>query len=127
MNILGLDYGDVRTGVAYASTEVNIALPVKVIPSHNLLPELKHLIQEYEIEHIVLGLPTNLSSGESQQTTKVQEIGKEIQNMFSGTVEYWDERYTSQLAKRYLDKKQSIDIESARILLEEWLQIKTSV
>jgi len=35
MNILSIDYGDVRIGLAHSSTEHNIALPLKVIQNNN--------------------------------------------------------------------------------------------
>ena len=42
-------------------------------------------------------------------------------------IEEFDERLTSSLAKRYIPRGQSIDIESARILLEEWFNKRLSV
>jgi RNase H-fold protein (predicted Holliday junction resolvase) len=52
----------------------------------------------------------------------VRNFIQELKDKFTLEIEEYDERLTSSLAKRYIPKGQSIDIESARILLEEWLE-----
>lgn len=121
MNTLSIDYGDVRIGLAYGSDSHNIALPLKVIQNDiNLWQSLKSVIQEYEIDYILVGLPLNFQSRDTQQTLKVKDFIQNLKSKFQIQVEECDERLTSVLAKRYLTKGQSVDIESARILLEEW-------
>jgi putative Holliday junction resolvase len=123
MNILSIDYGDVRIGLAHSSTEHNIALPLKVIQNNNKIwDELAKVIQEYTIDYILVGLPLNFQSTDTQQTLKVRNFIQELKSKFQINIEEYDERLTSSLAKRYIPKGQSIDIESARILLEEWLE-----
>ena len=123
MNILSIDYGDVRIGLAHSSTEYNIAFPLKVIHNNSeMWDELDKVIKEYSIDYILVGLPLNFQSTDTQQTLKVRNFIQELKSKFEITVEEYDERLTSSLAKRYIPKGQSIDIESARILLEEWLE-----
>lgn len=122
MNILSIDYGDARIGLAHSSDEHKIALPLKVIQNNNQIwEELNHIIQDYAIGYILVGLPLNFSSEDTQQTLKVRQFIQELKSKFAIKIEEYDERLTSSLAKRYIPKGQSIDIESARILLEEWL------
>ncbi len=122
MNVLSIDYGDVRIGLAHSSIDHKIALPLKVIKNNQALwNELEQVIREYEIDHILVGLPLNFKSTDTQQTLKVRKFIQELKSKFPITVEEYDERLTSSLAKRYIPKGKSIDIESARILLEEWL------
>jgi len=122
MNVLSIDYGDVRIGLANGSTDHNIAFPLKVIQNNKIIwDELEQVIKEYEINYILVGLPLNFKSTDTQQTLKVRQFIQELKSKFSITVEEYDERLTSSLAKRYIPRGQSIDIESARILLEEWL------
>lgn len=121
MNILSIDYGDVRIGLAHGSTEHNIALPLSVIQNDNTLwNTLQNIITEYEIHHILVGLPLNFQSQDTQQTGKVRNFIQILKSHFNGSIEEFDERLTSSLAKRYIPRGQSIDIESARIILEEW-------
>lgn len=123
MNILSIDYGDVRIGLAHGSTEHNIALPLKVVKNTDTVwEELNNIISQYEINHILVGIPLNFQSEDTQQTNKVRNFITELSQQFSGSIEESDERLTSALAKRYIPRGQSIDIESARILLEEWFE-----
>ena len=125
MNVLSIDYGDTRIGLAHGSTQHKIAFPLKVIQNNNKTwEELEKIIREYEIEHILVGLPLNFNSQDTQQTLKVRQFILELKSKFNANIEEYDERLTSSLAKRYIPKGQSIDIESARILLEEWLDKK---
>ncbi|MGA1046600.1 MAG: Holliday junction resolvase RuvX [Minisyncoccia bacterium] len=122
MNVLSIDYGDVRIGLAHGSTTHNIALPLKVIQNNKKIwDELEKVITEYNINYILVGLPLNFKSTDTQQTLKVRDFIQELELKFTIDIEEYDERLTSSLAKRYIPKGQSIDIESARILLEEWL------
>jgi putative Holliday junction resolvase len=123
MNILSIDYGDVRIGLAHGSTEHNIALPLKVVKNTDTVwEELNTIISQYEINHILVGIPLNFQSKDTQQTAKVRAFITELTQQFSGSIEESDERLTSALAKRYIPRGQSIDVESARILLEEWFE-----
>lgn len=122
MNVLSIDYGDTRIGLAHGSDSHKIALPLKVIQNNNQIwAELKAIIQEYEINHILVGIPLNFNSQDTQQTLKVRQFIQDLKSKFDIEIEEYDERLTSSLAKRYIPRGQSIDIESARILLEEWL------
>jgi putative Holliday junction resolvase len=123
MNILSIDYGDVRIGLAHSSTEHKIAFPLKVIQNNDRIwDELSKVITEYSIDYILVGLPLNFQSTDTQQTLKVRQFIQELKSKFAIKIEEYDERLTSALAKRYIPRGQSIDIESARILLEEWLE-----
>jgi putative Holliday junction resolvase len=123
MNILSIDYGDVRIGLAHGSTDHNIALPLKVVKNTDTVwEELNTIISQYEIHHILVGIPLNFQSKDTQQTAKVRAFITELTQQFSGNIEESDERLTSALAKRYIPRGQSIDVESARILLEEWFE-----
>lgn len=125
MNVLGVDYGEARTGLAWASSEVRLALPLEVVPSQDmdvLLKRICEVVSEREIDLVLVGLPLNMASKDSQQTEKVRDFVSLLQGMLKAEVKMVDERFTSQLATRYLEKGQSIDIESARIIIEEWLE-----
>lgn len=64
MRILGIDYGDVRTGVAITDPLGITAQGLKTINSQNsdriLLRELEEIVTEYNVEKIVIGMPLNL-------------------------------------------------------------------
>ena len=123
MNILSIDYGDARIGLAHGTDELNVAFPLEVLANTGTMwDDLDEIIRGYDIEHILVGLPINLESKDTIQTEKVRDFVDQLRERFDGDVELCDERMTSALAMRYLEKGQSIDVESARILLEEWLE-----
>lgn len=124
MNILGIDYGEARTGLAWASDEVRLALPLEVVPSQDiqkLIYRITEVVDEKQINLVIVGLPLNLASEDSIQTGKVRDFVRLLKECITVSVTVVDERFTSQLASRYLEKGQSVDVESARILVEEWL------
>jgi putative Holliday junction resolvase len=71
-NVLSIDYGDTRIGLAYAEAGVKLALPLKVlINSPKLWNELNQIIRDKDIRTILVGLPVNLDSQDTIQTKKV--------------------------------------------------------
>jgi len=98
MRILALDLGMKRTGVAFADSDVGIALPLDTInsPSPNeLLSEILLLADERDIDMILIGLPLLLSGKEGFQTGYVRDMGALLEEK-GLAVQYLDERFTSQ-------------------------------
>lgn len=125
MNVLSIDYGDARVGIAYGDTDHKIAFPLKVIhntTSSELIHQIQTIVQERSIHHILIGYPLNLRSESTIQTQKVLTFAELLRSNLKCSIELCDERFTTELAKQYLQKNQSLDIESARIILEEWLE-----
>ena len=80
--ILGVDYGERRIGLAISDQTKTIAFPYKVIENENLnfiLDFLKKLCFEKEIESLVIGLPLALSGKDTLQTEKVRQFSKNIE------------------------------------------------
>lgn len=98
MRILALDLGTKRTGVAFAESDIGIALPLDTIIATSpteLLDEILVLADERDIDVIVLGLPLLLSGKEGFQTGYVRDMGALLEEK-GMLVEYLDERFTSQ-------------------------------
>ena len=66
---LSLDIGKKRTGIALVNDETKVATPLLVISKETTLPdfilEVGELINEYEIDELIVGLPINLKGEES--------------------------------------------------------------
>lgn len=77
MRILGIDYGEVRVGVAITDELKIIAQGLRTIyydgNDKKLLAELDKIINEYEIETIVVGMPFHMNGdiGERAKMTKL--------------------------------------------------------
>lgn len=123
MNVLSIDYGDKRIGLAYGSTEHRIAFGLMTIQNGpQLWQELLAIIIQYAIEHILVGMPLSLESKDTPQTSKVRSFYRDLASRYSITMEEIDERFSSKIAKQYLPRHQSLDVESARLLLAEWFE-----
>ena len=130
--ILALDYGQRKIGVAISDPLKIIAKPLTVIINSsykNVLDEINKLIDEFQIETIVIGMPITLKNKYSKQTKIVIEFVKFLQKNLKINIETYDERLTSQMAQKILvsqgiktgHNKQEIDKVSAAIFLQNFL------
>ena len=65
--IMGIDYGDARTGVAVSDLLCSIVGSTTVINSHNVqkaIGDIVRLVQEHNVGEIVVGLPRNMDGTE---------------------------------------------------------------
>ena len=77
MRVLGIDHGTVRMGIAMSDELKIIAQPLEFIsaePFSGFLDRLKELLQEYEVELILLGMPRNMDGSYGEASMKVREF-----------------------------------------------------
>ena len=78
MRILGIDYGDVRTGIAITDSLGITAQGLETINNNNsdrvLLKRLEEIINQYEVETIVVGMPLNLKGEKTVRAEKTEKI-----------------------------------------------------
>lgn len=144
MRILSLDIGDVRTGVAISDAGGTVASPLDVLETRELLANgslLQHVFCDYDVEHVVIGLPLSLNGEEGPQARHVRSLAKKLlvgcgwieQNDDISTderVSFFDERFSSTEAKRvmadsrYTSKQMrgSLDKIAAAIFLQSYLE-----
>ena len=131
--ILGVDYGERRIGLAISDQTKSIAFPYKVIKNESLsfiLEFIKKLCIEKEIESLVIGLPLALSGKDTLQTKKIRQFSKDIE-ILGIPVFLQDERLSSISAKKSLIKekiktgynKEKIDERAATIFLQQFLDM----
>ena len=105
MNVLALDIGDARVGIAFGSDDSQIATPLKVLSLDEIMnksKEFKMILDDYMPERFVVGLPKSLSGENSVQTNHVKDIAEELSLLYGLPIEYADERLSSQEAKAIL-------------------------
>ncbi len=131
MKLLGIDYGRKKIGLALGDENLKLVTPFRSIPNNNLAQKnIVHLVNEYGITKIVIGLPLTLRGNEGQRAKEVREFAKNLRSILPDTVEivFWDERFTTQEAYRYLEaynwrkKREYKDSISAFIILSEYLE-----
>jgi len=107
MAILGLDYGEKRIGVALASGEARLAVPLSVIERSGEAADLDKvfaLIEQYDVERIVVGLPRSLDGSIGPQAEEVLAFTGALTEHVAVAVDTWDERFTSVAADSLLSE-----------------------
>lgn len=135
--ILAIDYGKARCGIAVTDDLQMIASGLDTVATNNLLVFLKRYFSENKVDMVVVGLPTDLKGNMSEVETEIlkflEVFSKEFPEM---KVERMDERFTSKIASYFIsqsgkNKKQRqekglIDKVSATLLLQNFLERKQS-
>ena len=138
--ILGIDLGDKRTGVAVTDLTGTLAGGFELIEATGLndcAKKVMVLAVKYEVCEIVLGYPVNMNGtkGESAlKTEKFKSILEKIIKEKDLTVKIilFDERLSTSLAHVYMnqtgikgkDRKQKVDMLSAQIILQNYIDGK---
>jgi len=131
--LVGLDLGEKTIGIAVSDQSLIIATPLKTISRKGIkkdLIKLSEILKEYNIGGFVMGLPISLDGTENQQTLKVIKMGDEIKNYFVVPIDYFDERFSSdvifkEMRKANLSKskiKNKIDQQAAAYILQGYLE-----
>ena len=134
MRVLGIDYGDVRIGVAVSDPLGWTAQMVETIhwrfQLEKPLARLVELVRQYGCERIVVGLPRNMDGSEGFRVEKTQVfIARLHEQLGDIPIETWDERLTTVMAQRAMqdmgirarEQKGKIDQMAAAMILQGWL------
>jgi putative Holliday junction resolvase len=126
-NIVSLDVGERRVGVAIASVIAKLPRPLTTLENtDDIWAQIDALATEHDAETIVVGLPRNLSGDDTAQTLYVRTFAEKLSDY---TVEFQDEALTSQKAEKELNgrgkpfAKGDIDALAATYILEDYLTV----
>lgn len=124
---LSIDLGDKRCWIAVQIE--SIVIPKAIVLRPKLVPELKKLIKQYSITHIIVWLPYDLYWKDSKQLNKTIVFIEKLKNIFPELIIKWyDERFTTFEANLTLNKiwikntRGNKDDISAVIILESYLK-----
>ena len=135
-NLLALDFGLKRIGVATGSCVTGTASPLETITAVAGKPDwarIDHLINEWTPDLIVLGLPYNTDGSDSDMTEVVKRFATALKSLYPLPIEFVDERYTSVEAETLLReqrrrgirnkklKKEDVDAVAAQLIAESWM------
>lgn len=135
MRIMGVDYGDARTGVAISDLLCTIAGTATVVPSRNrerALDEIAKLVSENQVSEIAVGLPRNMDGTEGPRAALCREFGQALEERTGVQVVMWDERRTTVEAHNILSahnyhgkkRKDTVDAVAATLILEGYLAFR---
>ncbi|MFN2384536.1 MAG: Holliday junction resolvase RuvX, partial [Gemmatimonadota bacterium] len=99
-----------------------------------LTEELAALVAERGVERVVIGIPFTLAGDEGPAARATREFAVELAGALTVPVEEWDERLTTEAARRALrdsgrsesDMKERVDQVAAVLLLEGYLRSRAS-
>ena len=132
MKIMGLDYGDARTGVAISDLLCTLVGSTTVLPSRHeekLLADVVRLTKENGVGTIVVGLPRNMDGTEGPRAEACRAFAEKVKEITGVDVEMWDERRTTVEAHQILSdhnyhgkkRKNTVDAVAASLILEGYL------
>ena len=127
--IMALDVGTKRIGIAlsdYLLVLANGHSYIKRQPEKSAIEQIKKNAKENNVKKIVVGLPYNMDGTRGAQAQDCIEFAKNFQEF---EVIFEDERLTSNEAEEnlrsrkvnFLKDKGLVDVESAKIILEQHL------
>lgn len=130
--IMGIDYGDARTGVAVSDLLCSIVGTTCVVPSRNTekaVADIVKLAQENDVGRIVVGLPKNMDGTEGSRAQLCRAFAQTLQEATGLEVDLWDERRTTVEAHNILSqhnyhgkkRKNTVDAVAASLILEGYL------
>ena len=133
--IMGIDYGDARTGIAVSDLLCSIVGTTCVIPSRNAdkaVADIVRMCKEQEVGTIVLGLPRNMDGSEGPRAQLCRAFGDRLKEETGLEVVMWDERRTTVEAHNILSehnyhgkkRKNTVDAVAASLILEGYLAYK---
>lgn len=135
MRIMGIDYGDARTGVAISDLMCTIVGSTAVVPSRNTekaIADIVRMAKDSQVGQIVVGLPRNMDGSEGPRAELCREFAKKLEEATGLPVAMWDERRTTVEAHNILSqhnyhgkkRKETVDAVAASLILEGYLAFR---
>ena len=130
--IMGIDYGDARTGIAISDLLCSIVGSTCVVPSRNTdkaVADILRLVKDNQVGTIVVGLPRNMNGTEGPRAELCRAFAQRLQEEAGLDVVLWDERRTTVEAHNILSqhnyhgkkRKDTVDAVAASLILEGYL------
>lgn len=135
---MGIDYGDVRIGIAFTDLLCTISSPYEVYKTKSEEEDLKYLAElakKQETDEIIFGLPLNMDGTEGERAEVTRNFAKKLSEISGLNIAFVDERLTSVEAEDILisagvrreKRKEMIDKISAQLILQSYLNRKKGV
>ncbi len=131
--LAGIDYGTVRIGIAVTDPEQRLASPFENYTRRGEAADatyFKGLAADERIVQFVVGLPVHLDGRESEKSREARRFGEWLAATTGIPIVFFDERFTSTEAERYLaqaeltkkQRKARLDKLAAQIMLTAYLE-----
>ena len=133
--VMGVDFGDARTGIAVSDLLCSIVGTTTVIHSRNMektISQICQMVKDSDIGEIVVGLPKNMDGTEGARAQLCREFAGKLEEATCLPVKMWDERRTTVEAHNILSqhnyhgkkRKDTVDAVAASLILEGYLAFR---
>ena len=130
--IMGFDFGTRNIGIAIGQVITRTATALPSVRAKDGIPdwnELEALVNEWQPDAVVVGIPLNMDGSESQMSLRARKFGKRLHGRFNLPFYEADERLSSFEAKDWAGKlghkghygSDPVDAMAAQIILEGWM------
>ena len=130
--ILAIDYGKVRSGLAVTDNLQIIASGLTTVPTKELLDFLKNYTKKEQVELFLVGEPKQMNNEASESEALIIPFISKLRTFFPKIpIKRVDERFTSKIAvqtmidsglkKKQRQNKALVDEISATIILQSYL------
>jgi putative Holliday junction resolvase len=128
MNILAIDHGQKRIGLAWVNTDLGVVLPYGVIKkqeTNSKIQAIADVIKTEKINLLVIGLPVHSETrAETEHTKTIRAFAAELKKNTGIPVEFIDESFTTHEAKE-MGGGATLDEKAAMIILQDYLGRKS--
>ncbi|RYZ93883.1 MAG: Holliday junction resolvase RuvX [Moraxellaceae bacterium] len=132
--VMGFDFGTQKMGMATGSRLTGSAQPLPLFVMRDGIPDwdkLEKVIQQWQPELCVVGLPLNMDDTESELSIRARKFARRLKHRINKPVWMLDERLTTRDARALLQtyqqqghaKKTSADSLAAVLLIESWFRL----
>ena len=135
MRILGIDYGEARTGFAITDELGITAQGLETLQSNGsdklILKKIDELLEIYNIDTIVVGMPYNMNGTKSERAELTEKLIHKLKCKYNKLkIDYIDERLTTVVAHKTMNflninkhkKRNIVDTISAVYILETYME-----
>lgn len=135
MRILGIDYGEARTGFAITDELGITAQGLETLQSNGsdrlILKKIDELLNNYNIGTIVVGMPYNMNGTKSERAELTEKLIHKLKCKYNKIkIDYIDERLTTVAAHKTMNflninkhkKRNIVDTISAVYILETYIE-----
>jgi putative Holliday junction resolvase len=132
---VGIDFGQVRIGVAVSDFDAILVSPVKTLPNDaTLTTMLTEMFKEYDPIYIAIGNPIHLSGADSDKAKMIRSFAISMRDFYTGNIYLIDERLSTnqsisqlhEMGKNVKTSKSFLDQMAAVNILNQALQLEAS-
>ncbi len=120
---MAFDFGTTKIGVAIGQRITGTATPLAVVAAKDGIPDwqaIDKLMQEWQPEEFVVGLPINMDGTESDMSIAAGKFSRRLHGRYNKPAHLMDERLSTFEAKSF-DHSDQVDATAAKLILESWL------